>query len=51
MIAHSIEAHVGNTPLVRINSLSDATGTTILGKCEFMNMNTRIGFFMDITKA
>jgi len=37
MIASSIEALIGNTPLVRMNSLSDETGTTILGKCEFMN--------------
>jgi len=36
-IANSVTDLIGNTPLVRINSLSDATGTTILGKCEFMN--------------
>ena len=28
---------VGNTPLIRIKSLSDATGCTILGKAEFLN--------------
>ncbi|MBU8898668.1 cysteine synthase A [Corallococcus sp. H22C18031201] len=28
---------VGNTPLLRIGSLSDATGCDILGKAEFMN--------------
>ncbi|WCJ33083.1 Cysteine synthase [Euphorbia peplus] len=28
---------VGNTPLIRINSLSQATGCEILGKCEFLN--------------
>ncbi len=28
---------VGNTPLIRINHLSDATGCEILGKAEFMN--------------
>jgi cysteine synthase A len=28
---------IGNTPLVRINHLSDATGCEILGKAEFMN--------------
>ncbi|KAJ4838294.1 hypothetical protein Tsubulata_041623 [Turnera subulata] len=28
---------VGNTPLIRINSLSEATGCEILGKCEFLN--------------
>ncbi|KAK4794208.1 hypothetical protein SAY86_012202 [Trapa natans] len=28
---------IGNTPLIRINSLSDGTGCEILGKCEFLN--------------
>jgi cysteine synthase A len=28
---------IGNTPLIRIASLSDATGCTILGKAELMN--------------
>ncbi len=28
---------VGNTPLIRINSLSEATGCEILGKAEFLN--------------
>ncbi|KAJ0981930.1 hypothetical protein J5N97_010185 [Dioscorea zingiberensis] len=30
-------AAVGNTPLIRIDSLSDATGCEILGKAEFLN--------------
>ena len=30
-------AAIGNTPLIRINSLSEATGCEILGKAEFMN--------------
>nr|XP_010939245.1 cysteine synthase 2 isoform X2 [Elaeis guineensis] len=30
-------AAVGDTPLIRINSLSDATGCEILGKAEFLN--------------
>jgi cysteine synthase A len=50
MIANSIDDLIGNTPLVRINSLSDETGTTILGKCEFMNptssVKDRIAFNM-----
>ena len=50
MIANSIEELIGNTPLVRINSLSHETGTTILGKCEFMNptssVKDRIAFNM-----
>ncbi|MCV2880955.1 cysteine synthase A [Actibacterium sp. XHP0104] len=28
---------IGNTPLVKLNGPSEATGCTILGKCEFMN--------------
>ncbi len=28
---------IGNTPLVRLNAVSEATGCEILGKCEFMN--------------
>ena len=28
---------VGNTPLLRLNRVSDATGCEILGKCEFLN--------------
>jgi len=42
MIAFSIETLIGNTPLVRINTLSDETGTTILGKCEFMNPTSSV---------
>lgn len=32
-----IEACIGNTPLIRIASLSEATGRTILAKAEFLN--------------
>jgi len=28
---------IGNTPLIRLNKLSDETGCEILGKAEFMN--------------
>ena len=28
---------VGNTPLIRLRAASEATGCTILGKCEFLN--------------
>ena len=42
MIANSIEELIGNTPLVKINSLSAETGTTILGKCEFMNPTSSV---------
>jgi cysteine synthase A len=42
MIAQNIEALIGNTPLVKINALSNETGTTILGKCEFMNPTSSV---------
>ena len=42
MIANSVEDLIGNTPLIKINSLSDATGATILGKCEFMNPTSSV---------
>ncbi|KFH45486.1 Cysteine synthase-like protein [Hapsidospora chrysogenum ATCC 11550] len=32
-----IEACIGNTPLIKIRSLSEATGRTILAKAEFLN--------------
>ncbi len=50
MIANNIEELIGNTPLVRINTLSKEMGVTILGKCEFMNptssVKDRIAFNM-----
>lgn len=50
MIANNIEELIGNTPLVKLNTLSKETGTTILGKCEFMNptssVKDRIAFNM-----
>ncbi|MDD5051726.1 MAG: cysteine synthase A [Sulfuricurvum sp.] len=49
-IAANITELIGNTPLVRLNAPSNATGATILGKCEFMNptssVKDRIGFNM-----
>ena len=49
-IANNITELIGNTPLVRLNAPSKLTGTTILGKCEFMNptssVKDRIGFNM-----
>ncbi len=32
-----VDRHVGNTPLIRLNRLSELTGCEILGKAEFMN--------------
>jgi cysteine synthase len=36
-IFDTVAAAVGNTPLVKLNRASEATGCTILGKAEFMN--------------
>lgn len=36
-IVDGIEGTIGNTPLIRIRSLSEATGCTILAKAEFLN--------------
>lgn len=50
MIANTIDDLIGNTPIVKINTLSEETGVTILGKCEFMNptssVKDRIAFNM-----
>ncbi len=35
--AYSLIDCIGNTPLIRLNRLSDETGCEILGKAEFMN--------------
>ena len=37
MIRDGFTASIGNTPLIRLRRLSDATGCTILGKAEFLN--------------
>ena len=42
MIANSIEELVGNTPLVKLNHLSELSGAIILGKCEFMNPTSSV---------
>ncbi|MEM9581972.1 MAG: cysteine synthase A [Pseudomonadota bacterium] len=36
-IKSNLAALIGNTPLIRLNKVSDETGCEILGKCEFMN--------------
>ena len=50
MIANSVEELIGNTPLVKMNSISNETGAIVLGKCEFMNptssVKDRIAFNM-----
>lgn len=41
-IAKDITELIGNTPLVKLNTPSKLTGTTILGKCEFMNPTSSV---------
>lgn len=41
-IAKDVTELIGNTPLVKINKLSNETGATILGKCEFMNPSSSV---------
>src|SRR6201996_6400529 len=36
-IKNDVVAAIGNTPLIRLNRVSDLTGCEILGKAEFMN--------------
>ncbi|MBN2869813.1 MAG: cysteine synthase A [Campylobacterales bacterium] len=49
-IAANITELIGNTPLVRLNTISEESGATVLGKCEFMNptssVKDRIGYNM-----
>ena len=35
--ANNLTELIGNTPLVKLQAASDASGATVLGKCEFMN--------------
>ncbi len=46
--ASTVAELIGKTPLLRLNTASNATKTLILGKCEFMNpsgsVKDRIGF-------
>jgi len=48
--AHNVTGLIGNTPLVKLNQISDETGATVLGKCEFLNpthsVKDRIGYNM-----
>ncbi|KAI5291565.1 Cysteine synthase 1 [Ascosphaera acerosa] len=36
-VAHGLTGAIGNTPLIRLNRLSEETGCNILGKAEFQN--------------
>jgi cysteine synthase A len=37
LVAEDLAGAIGNTPLIRLRRASEATGCTILAKCEFMN--------------
>ncbi len=49
-VKKNITELIGNTPLVRLNKISDESGCEIYGKCEFLNptssVKDRIGFSM-----
>ncbi len=49
-ISHSVEALIGNTPLVRLAHLADDAGAVALAKCEFTNpggsVKDRIALYM-----
>lgn len=49
-VANNIIELIGNTPLVRLNKLSDDTGVEVYGKLEYFNpagsVKDRIGFAM-----
>ncbi|RWA08141.1 hypothetical protein EKO27_g6971, partial [Xylaria grammica] len=36
-VAQGLTGAIGNTPLIRLNKLSEETGCNVLGKAEFMN--------------
>ena len=42
MLASSIDQIIGNTPLIKLNKLSNQTGANILAKCEFMNPTSSV---------
>jgi cysteine synthase len=37
LVQNDVVAAIGNTPLIKLRRVSDATGCTILGKAEFLN--------------
>jgi len=49
-IAKNVTELIGNTPLVQLNGISQTSGCTVLGKCEFLNpsgsVKDRIGLNM-----
>ena len=41
-IIKSITELIGNTPLIRLNKISDETGAEVYGKCEFLNPSSSV---------
>ncbi len=42
MLASTIDELIGDTPLIKLNRLSELSGATILAKCEFMNPTSSV---------
>ena len=42
MLAKNVKELIGNTPLVRLNRISNETGNEIYAKCEFMNPTSSV---------
>jgi len=42
MLVNRVEDLIGNTPLIRLNKLSQISGANIYAKCEFMNPSSSI---------
>ncbi len=40
--ADDVTGLIGNTPLVKLKSVSDSSGALVLGKCEFMNPTSSV---------
>ena len=41
-IVRSVVDLIGNTPLIRLNKISDETGAEVYGKCEFLNPSSSV---------
>lgn len=50
-IGDGIESTIGNTPLIRIRSLSEATGCTILGKAEVRTLDASAGKTVAVVRS
>ncbi|RAP30334.1 cysteine synthase A [Candidatus Marinamargulisbacteria bacterium SCGC AG-414-C22] len=41
-IVNNVTELIGNTPLIRLNKISDETGAEVYGKCEFLNPSSSV---------